>query len=207
MRLTNNEIVFLISVTRGRAPLGITYHLPKPEEREAFLVETIRLLKEKGILDKEEKLTREGAALLWAFEQYRNSRTHVRLNHVIAAVLPGDVLVTVTEVEGGYEAACMRSELLMTELLKQSEYLRRGEEKAERGRWRDISEEEWKKQLEESEGAVYMAEYRSGSLLLEKIYYWKGEKGCLLQKEKGRIRELSPGLMRKQIYQKLREEV
>lgn len=204
MRLTNHEIVFLTSVSRGRVPLGVAYQLPKQDEKEFFMKETVRSLVKKGILDEEEKLTKEGTALLWAWEQYRNSSTHIRLNHVTAAVLPGDALVTVMETEEGCEAACMRSELLMTELLKQSEYLRRGEEKPERGRWQDISGKEWKEKLEESDDAIYLAEYHSGRLVSEKVYFWKGQKGYLFHKSQGRIRELSPGVMRRQIYRALK---
>ena len=204
MRLTNQEIVFLTSVTRGRAPLGAAYQLPKQEEKERFMKETVRSLVKKGILDEEEKLTRDGAGLLWAWEQYRNSRVHIRLNHVTAAVLPGDALIAVMETEEGCEAACLRSEVLMTELLKQSEYLRSGEEKPEKGRWQDIDEAGWKEKVEESDGAIYAAEYLSGRLVSEKVYFWKGRKGYLLHKSQGRIRELSPGVMRRQIYRTLK---
>ena len=121
-----------------------------------------------------------------------------------AAVLPGDALIAVMETEEGCEAACLRSEVLMTELLKQSEYLRSGEEKPEKGRWQDIDEAGWKEKVEESDGAIYAAEYLSGRLVSEKVYFWKGRKGYLLHKSQGRIRELSPGVMRRQIYRTLK---
>lgn len=204
MRLTNNEIIFLTSVSRGRVPMGVTYHLPRQEEKEPFIKETISSLKTKGILDEKENLTKEGAVLIYSWEQYRNCRVHIRLNHVNAAVLPGNVLFTVIKAEEGYEAACLRSEVLMTEILKQSAYLRKAEEKPHRGRWQDIDGEEFKERLEESDDGIYLAEYLSGGLVSEKVYFWKGDQGYLFNKSQGRIRELSPGIMRKQIYKALK---
>lgn len=204
MRLTNNEIVFLTSVSRGRVPIGVTYRLPRRNEKELFMKETIRSLMKKGILDEKENLTKEGTALIYSWEQYRNCHTHIRLNHVNAAVLPGNILLTVIKVEEEYEAACIRSEVLMTELLKQSAYLCQAEEKPQRGRWQDIDEDEFKEKFEESDDGIYLAEYLSGRLISEKVYFWKGQQGYLFNKSQGRIRELSPGIMRKQIYKVLK---
>ena len=207
MRFTNQEMLFLTSVSRGRVPFGVRSLMPGEEERSAFVEETIQSLMKKGVLDEKEKLTEEGAGIIFCWEQYRNSRRHIRLNHVNAAILPDNVLITVVETEGGYEVGCIRSEVLMTKVLQYSDYMCRAETKASRGSWSDLSEKDWEKELSEMEGAVFVSEYLSGRLTEERVYYWKKEKGYLFNRRKGRVRELSPGVMRKQLYRTLKGEV
>lgn len=60
MLFTNNEIVFLTSVSKGCMPFGIHYKMPKEGEKEAFIEDAIQSLMQKGILNEERKLTQEG---------------------------------------------------------------------------------------------------------------------------------------------------
>lgn len=200
MRFTEKEIVFLTSVSRGRIPFGITWHLPEQEKKEKYIRETTDSLKGKGILATDGKLTKEGAEIIYLFEQYRNCKRHVRLNHVNMAVLPGDILITMIKTKDGYEAGCIRRDFFMTELLKHADYLCLKEEKTERGRWESVEESAWINGNEDMEGCILIDEYDTGHLESEKIYYWKEQRGFLYHRTRGRLRTLSPGVMRKQIY-------
>ena len=60
MLFTNNEIVFMTSVSKGSLPFGIRYRMPAEEEKEAFIEEAMQSLVKKGILNEERKLTEEG---------------------------------------------------------------------------------------------------------------------------------------------------
>lgn len=205
MRFSKQEIMFLTSISRGRVPLGVECPLPETVERERYITETIAAMKEKGIIGDDHKLTKEGAIVISLWERYRNSKRHIRLNHVHAAILPENVLITVIETEDGYEVGAIRSELFMLELAKHMEYLCLEEKAAERGKWQDIGEEEWKAKLEEMDNGILLYEFLSGRLQSEKVYFWKDETGYLFHKTNGRIRTLSPGVMRKQIYRILKE--
>lgn len=200
MLFTNNEIVFLTSVSKGSRPFGIRYRIPAEEEREVFIEEAIQSLIKKGILNDERKLTEEGAAVIRFFELYRNCRRYVTINRVKAAVLENGKLITASRDADGYEMCCTDSATLMLSLLKQSEYLCREEEKAERGRWYGIMPQEWQQTLREMEGCIPVCEYENAKLLGRKLFYWKDGKGYLLNPERMRVRSLSPSYMRRQLY-------
>lgn len=205
MNFSKQEIAFLTSISRGRAPLGVKCPIPKPEEREKYIEEAIASMKEKNIIGADDELTKEGAVVIALWEHYRNSKRHIRLNHVYAAILPGNVVITVSENEDGYEVEAIRSELFMLELIKHMEYLRLEEKSEERGKWQDIREEEWMEKLEGMDNGILLYEFLSGRLQSEKVYFWQDETGYLFHKTNGRIRTLSPGVMRKQIYRILKE--
>ncbi|MCM1040671.1 MAG: DUF5081 family protein [Ruminococcus sp.] len=200
MQFTNNEIVFLTSVSVGNVPFGIHYRMPAEAEKEAFIEEALHSLMKKGILNEERKLTQEGAAIIRFFELYRNSRRHVIINKVRAAVLENGKLITVCKDTDSYEICCTDSAALMLSLLKQSEYLCRGEEKTERGKWHGIMPQEWQQTMKEMEGCIPVCEYEDAKLLGRKLFYWKGREGYLLNPERMRIRSLSPSHMRRQLY-------
>lgn len=200
MLFTNNEIIFLTSVSQGNAPFGIRYRMPAESERETFFEETIESLVKKGILNDKRKLTEEGTAIIRFFELYRNCRRHVTVNKVKAAVLENRKLITLCKDTDCYEMCCTDSAVMMLSLLKQSEYLCRGEEKAERGKWRGIMPQEWEQTMREMEGCIPVCEYENAKLLGRKLFYWKGGEGYLLNPERMRVRSLSPSYMRRQLY-------
>lgn len=200
MKFTNNEIVFLTSVGRGSIPFGVRYHMPQTGKEEEFIEETLQSLTEKGILDKERKLTKEGAVVIRLWELYRNCRRHIIINHIHAAVMDRGQLITVYRDGEEYEVSCMHSAVLMLAILKQSEYLCLGEEKPERGKWRTVGAEEWQKEFEEIDGFIPVMEYEGTVMQEKKLFYWKKQKGYLLNMEKMRVRSLSPALMRRQIF-------
>lgn len=200
MLLTNNEIVFLMSVSKGTRPFGIHYTMPKAGEKEAFIEEAMQSLMQKGILNEERKLTQEGAAIIRFFELYRNCRRHITINRVKAAIMENGKLITVCRDADCYEMYCMDSAVLMLSLLRQSDYLCRGEEKAERGKWCGIMPQEWQQTMEEMEGCIPVCEYENAKLTGRKLFYWKGGEGYLLNPEQMRVRRLSPSYMRRQLY-------
>lgn len=200
MEFTNKEVMFLLSVSRGRVPLGIKMKMPKETERENYVKETIKSLVGKGILDKEEHLTKEGADVITFFEQYRNCKRHITLNDINAAVMPEGRLITVIAYKQGYDISYVSPEVLMTGVLHQFEYLRKGEESPIRGKWKDLDVKQWQERIDEMEGNILLREYENGKRISERIYCWKEKEGYLLNLTGKRIRSLSPGVMRRQIY-------
>lgn len=200
MEFTNQEVMFLFSVSRGRTPFGIHMKMPRETERESYVKTTIKTLVGKGILDKEEHLTQEGADVIFFFEQYRNSSRHISLNDINAAVMQEGRLITVTPLKEGYDVSYVSSELLMAGVLHQFEYLRQGEEKPVRGKWEDLDAELWQEQIEKMDGNIHMREYENGKTIGERIYCWKEKEGYVLNLIGRRVRSLSPGVMRRQIY-------
>lgn len=200
MQFTNNEIVFLTSVSKGRKPLGIHYRMPQDDRRQEFIEETIQSLIQKGLLDSERQLTKEGAAMIRFWEIYRNSKKHVVVNRIKAAVLEDGKLITVCGNGDFYEVVCMESAVFMMGIVKKAEYLRLGEQKPERGKWQSIKPEEWEQEMATAEGCIPIAEYENGFLQSQKLYYWKENQGFLMSLDRLRVRSLSPTVMRKQIF-------
>ena len=103
MKFSDSEMMFMISVSRGRKPLGIDIKIPEDSQREEYIKDAIYSLRNKNIVDENLKLTKEGADLLFFFETYRNSYRHVVLDQIYAAVLPRDRLITVMK-KGNWES-------------------------------------------------------------------------------------------------------
>lgn len=203
MQFTQEEIFFFNSMTKGRMPFEIVCKLPEQKTSEEIVEETIQSCMQKGLIGEDRHLTKTGLVMLHSWEQYRNSRWHVKMNELRIALLPNNKLIIAYPKDGGYDIQCLRSELVMFALLKQSEYLRQGEERPQRGKWRSISEEEWEQEIEEMEGAIPLFLYENRKRIERKVYYWKNEQGYVFNMDRKRVRELSPCVMRKQIYRTL----
>ncbi len=200
MEFTNQEVMFLTSVSRGRKPLGVKIDMPLMKERKKYVEQTIESLIKKGILDDKKKLTREGADILYFWEQYRNSEKHICLNDTFAAVLPNGKLIVVIQRENGYNLKIIVPEIVMLELLKESTYLCLGETKKLRGKWEYLDVKVWKEKIKEMEGCIYLKEYNHGKMISESIFCWLDEQGFLLNLVRKKVRSLSSGVMRRQIY-------
>ena len=200
MRFTNNEIVFLTSVSKGRVPLGVSYRMPQDGKRQEVVEETIQSLMKKGILNEERKLTEKGAVAIRFWEIYRNNPRHVIVNRIKVAVLGDGKLIAVEQKEDSYEVLCLESVVFMLEILKNAEYLCQGEQEAEKGKWQGIKPEEWGHEMETVEGCIPIAEYENGRLQSQKLFYWKEKQGYQMNLDRLRVRSLSPAAMRKQLF-------
>lgn len=205
MHLTEKEMIFLTSVSRGRAPFGLLYHVPEKSKRSQFVEDTIEELKMKKYLNEEGKLTKEGTDIIYLWERYRNCKKHIRINQCNIAVLPEEVLIVVVQTEDGYEMVCTNKETFMASILKYADFLCQEDKKRERGKWRNLEEAAFAEEVMKGDGYLLLFEYTAGKLESEKIYYWKEEEGFLFNRKSKRVRNLSPGVMRRQIYQALEE--
>ena len=199
MVFTNQEIVFLTSVSKERMPFGVQLKPPAREDQETFIRETLQSLIKKGILDENERLTGEGADIIFFWEKYRNCKRHITLNDICVATLPGGKGIMATPIHEGYDVRMVVPEYLMYGLLKNNDFLCVGGE-TRREKWQDLEMEEWKTRIEEMDGTIFLREYIQGKKTDEKIYCWKGNEGWLLNIQRKRIRALSADVIRKQIY-------
>lgn len=200
MRFTKQEIMFLTSVSSGKKPLGVVLQMPPEGKREAYIQETLQSLIRKGLVSEAGELTREGVVVLQAWEMYRNSEKHVAVDDSYMALIPEGRLLMVAPAMEEYELRFVMPEIIMHGLLKASDYLRLGEEKIIRGKWQEFNEAEWKEKIEDIEGSIHLREFTNGKQISDSVYFWNKEKGYLLNLSRSRIRELSSGIMRRQIY-------
>lgn len=200
MRFTKKEIMFLTSVSYGKRPLGVTLQMPKQADREEYIRETLLSLAKKGLVSEEGRLTKEGAAVLKIWEMYRNSEKHTAVEDTYFAIIPEGKLLMITPVQEEYEIRFVMPEVLMHGILKVSGFLCLGEEKMVKGKWQDFDEAEWMKKSQEIEGSIHISEFVKGKQTSDNLYFWTKEKGFLVNVSRKRIRELSSGIMRRQIY-------
>ncbi len=200
MEFTEQEIMFLTSVSRGRKPLGVTLSMPTSEERKQYIQSTLQSLEEKGFIDTAGNLTKDGMEMLNFWEQYRNSKEHIAYNSTFAAPISKKALFAVTQVEGGYDIRFIMPEAIMLAILKEDGYLRMEEDKPKRGRWEDLEVVEWLNKINEMDGSVLLREYVYGKQVNEVIFCWTKEEGYLLNLSRKRMRTLSSGVMRRQLY-------
>lgn len=201
MILTTNEIVFLTSVSKGRKPLGVTYTLPSDGNRIRYMEETMEMLKEKKILDEQQKLTTDGLYLLRFWEGYRNGKNHFSINNTYFMPVNKKYMLMLEKRNEQYFFQCISPELILFELLRQSEGLRQGEETPIRGKWFDL--EEWENDIDQLSEIIMFREYYYGKIKEEKAYAFKGSQGYIINLKQKRAREISTGWMRKQIFQEI----
>lgn len=192
--------MFLTSVSHGKKPMGIALCKPKLEEKESYIRETLLSLARKGIINEEGRLTREGGVVLRFWEMYRNSEKHVAIGDTYMALLPEEKLLMVAPAGEEYEVRFIMPEVLMHGILKLSEYLRLGEEKSVRGKWQEYDKAEWMEKAADIKGSIHLQEFTKGIQTGDKIYLWTKGEGYLVNIARSRIRELSSGVMRRQIY-------
>ena len=205
MKFTRQEIMFLTSVSRGGRPLGIILQMPKPGKKEEYIRETLLSLARKGLISESGKLTQEGADILQIWEMYRNSERHIAIDGVYMAVVPEGRLLMAASAGEDYEVRFVMPEVIMHGILKAGNYLRLAEETANRGKWQDFDEEEWMKAAGNIEGSIHLREFTNGKEISDSFYFWTKDKGYLINQSRARIRELSSGVMRRQIYTVLGE--
>lgn len=196
MRFTNEEIVFLTSVSGGNVPFGIKSKMPAEGEKDAFVERAIQSLMKKGILNEQRKLTQEGTAIIRCWEEYRNCKDHVMIHQIRAALLPDGMLITVLPKEDAYEVQYMNAEVLMLAILKQARSLCGASKQPERGKWQNIAEEE----QDAPEGIIPIIRFEHHKETDRRVICWKGDSIYQINLERMRARILSPAAARKMIY-------
>ena len=177
MRLSEGEMLFINSVTKGRTPFGIICKYPEESKMEEYKKEVVLSLRKKGILDDEKKFTPKGIALLLLWEQYRNSERHMVLNHLMLSVSTKRRVICVAKMSDGYEVFSADSGFVMFALLKRHEFLRSQDTKCPIV-LEKLLYEEWTESLGAyGDGLLITGIYRKNEPEREEVYCWRGETG------------------------------
>jgi len=203
MKLNQDELVFLTGVTKGAEPFGLFLKYPGKDRIEDYKKEVLSSLQEKGILDQEQKFTREGTALLLLWEAYRGCKKHLILNHLYLAVCPNRRVIGIGKQGEDYELFSTDSAVVLTALLKKYEFLRTDGTKEHHLPKKLPCEKlpygDWVKELEDcQENLLILGDYREKTPRQEDVYYWKENKGYRYDPGNGYRREISSRSMRLQ---------
>lgn len=202
MRLSNEEIVFLTSTSRGRTPLGVKYRISgKQQEKDKFIDKTFEILKQKNIVDDNYMLTMDGAELLFYWETYRNCEKHIVIDDTLTlAILPNSYIMVLCPVEDEYLFHMFQPETLMIKLLEDFPFLCEKDNSNQKGKWENINIDVWKEKIDSMEKNLFISEYKDGIKINDKVYCYETGIGYLLNLTTKRVRTLSGGAMRRQIY-------
>lgn len=198
MRLSKDELLFINGVTKGTSPFGVFFKYPSESQMEEYKQRVIKSLQEKKILDRNNKFTKEGIAVLMLWELYRNCEKHLIINKMKLAVFPNRRVIGIEDMENEneYELISLDSIVILTSLIKECNYMK-GEEKEVSCRQENITFEQWGDEIEDYDGEVIiLGEYINQKVIQEEAYYWNENKGYRYDMNKGIKREISPRSMR-----------
>lgn len=203
MRLNQDELLFLNHVTEGEPPFGMFLRYPPNMEVSSYKNKVMRSLLEKGIIDTQQKFTKEGVAILLLWEEYRNCKKHVVLNHILMAVLPNRRVIGIIKKEHEFEIFSTDSAAIMLALLKKYDFLCLGNTEGNY-HLEKYSYADWAKEMEQyGDNILVFGEYTEYTPKKEEIYYWKEDKGYRYDLNTGYRRQISSRAMRLQFLRHL----
>ncbi|WP_455717220.1 DUF5081 family protein [Anaerosporobacter sp.] len=203
MRISKEELLFINEVTKGPNPFGVFFKYPLESQMAEYKDRVIKSFQTKKLLDRDNKFTKEGIAILMLWEEYRKCEKHLIINKMKLAVYPNRRVIGIADRENEYELIAVDSVVILTSLLKECNYMTE-KEKEVSFRQEKITFEQWLEELEDYDGEVIvLGEYINQKVKQEEAYYWKENKGFKYDMSKGSKREISPRSMRLQLMMHL----
>lgn len=204
LKLTEDELLFINSVTKGPVPFGVFLKYPAWKDTEDLKEEILLSLQKKGIVNEEKKITEFGMIPLLMWEEYRNAVHHLVLNETCFAVLPNGRLTGVRKMGREYYLSTGRGEEILLELLKKNRFLCGGEKEGEHYTSRRLTYDEWSRLMHEKDYQMLITgSYVDYKPEKETAYYWDEEEGYQYDLNKGRERRLKPRQMRRRLMEVL----
>lgn len=177
MKFTENEMVFLNSITEGDTVFGIPLRFCIKQEKEKEIENTIQGLIQKGILKSKSVLSEQGVLPARALELYKESKTHIIINYIHIALIEGAdsiVIIPAYNESEEYELLRIPRVALLYVLLKQYPVLR-GRKYGMEKQTQIRKYEEFLNILKKYEGNLLVGTFYEGKMKSEQVYYWKGK--------------------------------
>lgn len=179
MKFSEQEMVFLNSITDGPSPFGLTLHVPEDMDREKYVAETVQSLQKKNVIGPDGRLSRPGVIPVRVFELYRNAESHVLLNGLLLCETEDRRRICIAKDKDGYELFCMDAAAILVLLLKASPYMRRAQPKeVPIPVPRKLREGEWEQAAETySKRNILAFRFEGRSPVERKVFCWDDENG------------------------------
>lgn len=209
MKFTEHEMVFFNSITKGNTVFGIPLGFRSKDGHDREVEKTIQGLLEKGVLQSETKLSRQGALPARALECYKESKTHIIINYLHIALLEkGEAVVIIPLKNREYEMLKIPRIALLYLLLNKYPLLR-GEAKTIETGPELVDIDTFLKELKEQEGNIMVGEFQNEAIVKEQVYFWKEERVYQYDLNAQLKREVSPVQIRRELLNllQIREEV
>lgn len=179
MKFSEQEMVFLNSISDGPPPFGLTLHVPEDKAREQYVAQTIQSLQKKNVIGPDGKLSRLGVIPVRVFELYKNAESHVLLNGLLLCGTEDRRRICIAQDKDGYDLFCMDAAAILVLLLKASPYMRRAQPKdVPAPKPRKLKEGEWEHAAETySDRNILAFRFEGRSPVERKVFCWDDENG------------------------------
>lgn len=204
MRFNRNELLFINSITKGKAPFGILLRYPKDEEMDSYKIEVVKSFRQKGLLTESGHFTKAGTALLLLWEEYRNAPRHMIFNRMHLSVNENRRIVGVGYTDSGdYEIVSTDSAVIMTSLLKKFPFLRQEKTKTELAS-ESMSYDDWSAEIVNAKGEILVVgSFLHNAPTEERVFYCINNTPYIYDFNKSVKREISARAMRVRLLEYL----
>ncbi len=190
MIFSKGEMMCFNGIIDGKDILEIPLLEGELPEKEVVLKSTNKTLKEKGIIDENDKFTQKGIGPIGTLQKYKTVDKHLVINQMRLGLV-GDNVVVINEVEDGYDMLIAHKLFVMLSVLKKCEYMRQGESNIPRKYKTDkIEKNEWLKQIEKNDNQLLITKYEKDVKTTQNVYYWNAKHGYrydFLQEERTKM--------------------
>lgn len=209
MKFTEHEMVFFNSITKGNTVFGIPLGFRSKDGHDREVERTIQGLLEKGVLQSETELSRQGALPAMALECYKESKTHIIINYLHIALLEKREAVVIIPLKNREYEMLKLPRIALLYLLLNKYPLLRGEAKLTEGEPELVDIDTFLQELKEQEGNIMVGEFQNEAIVKEQVYFWKEERIYQYDLNAQLKREVSPVQIRRELLNllQIREEV
>lgn len=209
MKFTEHEMVFFNSITKGNTVFGIPLSFRSKDSHDREVKRTIQGLLEKGVLQSEMKLSRQGALPARALECYKESKTHIIINYLHIALLEKREAVVIIPLKNREYEMLKLPRIALLYLLLNKYPLLRGEAKPTKAGPELVDIDTFLQELKEQEGNIMVGEFQNEAIVKEQVYFWKEERIYQYDLNAQLKREVNPVQIRRELLNllQIREEV
>ena len=195
MKFTKREMDFLNAVTGGGHLFGLPKQTVAMDEKQKE--ELVRGLKDKGILESEEKLSVTGGRYVKAVKEYREAKRHLICNYLHASITAEGWAVLVEPLADGYEIKRVPAGILTCLILERcpegmEEDVRQGA--PERTGLAEVLQE-----IHGAGDAMMVGSFSGNKAMEESVYYVRGKTICCYDFGSGKRRAVGGRQMRKEL--------
>lgn len=196
MTITRKELLFINSITGGPHPFGIVLARPNDNEVDAYKIEAIKSLREKGILTESGSFTNSGQALLYLWEEYRSAPKHIIFNRILFSINGNQNAVGIGYTEdGNYEILSTDSPTILSLFVSVFPFLLKESNKNEFYN-AQITYDEWSQEITDAKGSVFIiGRFLNKASNNENTYYCINNTPYQYNFESSIKREISSGIM------------
>lgn len=202
MHFTDGELVFFNSITEERKLEGIRLSMPGIINKESYIIDTLKTLRKKNILTKQNKLSRDGVLYAFVFEEFKRSQRHLIINNLHLGLQDEGkrIVCIVKERRNVNQMLIEKPSIIMLKLIHDCTYLQL-ETPSEKPRIvHQMSKENIKNDIHKfGDNRLHVQIIENGCVNYNKTYCWLHEEGYVYDYLAETVTTISPVQMRREL--------